>query len=225
MVMDRTPAIAFLRQDSSGKATREHKIISSFARKAGFEIVAAVTDDGSADIIASSGFARVLNGLERNAARTVIVASAESFASDPLVQAVGRKRLSEFGISLIAADGSQFTPDTATTNIVERILDHSSAFEKLLSTAHIRGTNERLRLKTGPKWRKQYIDIVPDAVRLAKDIYELAQRAGTRITLREISAQLAKAGHVKKGGKPFHPQEIDRMIKGPNRSLEWRSRR
>jgi DNA invertase Pin-like site-specific DNA recombinase len=162
--MERTPAIAFLRPDLSGKATREHRIVSSFARKAGFEIVAAVTDEGSTDILASSNFARLLNRLERSSARTVIVASAESFASDPLVQAVGRKKLSEFGISLIAADGSQFTPDTATTNIVERILDHSSAFEKLFLSAHIRETNKRLGLKAGPKWRKQYIDIVPDAV-------------------------------------------------------------
>ena len=217
--MERTPAIAFLRRDLSGKAAREHGIISSFARKTGFELVAAVTDECSAEILASSGFARALYRLERSAARTVIVASAESFASDPLIQAVGWKQLSLFGITLIAADNSQFTSDPATTNMVERILDHSWAIEKLLSAARIRGTNERRGLSVGPRWRKQYIDIVPDAVHLAKDIYELAQRTGTRITLREISAQLAEAGHVKKSGNPFHPQEIDRMIKGPNRGL------
>jgi hypothetical protein len=214
--MDRTQAIAFHRRDQSGK-TRERKAVNAFARKAGFEIVAELSDESDTDILMSSGFARVLRRIARSGVQTVIVASAASFAADTLVQTVGWAKLSQFGITLIAADGSGFTSDLIATKLVERILAQGSGFDNLLRVAHAQGTNARLWLKVGPNWRKQYVDTVPEAVRLAKNLYDKARRAGTRITLRDISAQLAEGGHLNNSGKPFHPQEIDRMIRGPNR--------
>ena len=220
--MDRIRAIAYLRRDSSGKVTSERRIISLFAREAGFQIVAELSDESGTDIFRSPGFARVLKRIELTGVQTVIVASAASFSPDALVQAVGRAKLSRFGITLIAADRGGFTSELITDRLVEHLLDQASAFDNLLREARARGTNERLRRKVGPNWRKQYVDIAPDAVGLAKNIYEMARRSGSRVTLREISAQLAAAGHLKKNGKPFHPQEIDRMIKGPNPRLGGR---
>ena len=216
--MNRTQAIAYLRRDPSGEILRERKAVAVFARKAGFEIVAEISNNSDTDAVLSASFAKVLRRIERNQAQTVIVASASCFAADSLVQAVGREKLSEYGISLIAADGSTFTSDLLTSELIKRVLDQAADFDNFFRHANRRGAKERNRIKVGPNWRKQYVDIVPAAVSLAKNLYDAARRAGTRITLRDISTRLAEAGHLNLSGKPFHPQEIDRMIKGPNRT-------
>jgi DNA invertase Pin-like site-specific DNA recombinase len=210
------PAIAFLRRDAAGKVTKERQAVSAFAARAGYEIVAELSDEIDADILRSPGFARALRRVEATGAQTIILASVSSFARDKLVRAVGRVKLSLFGITLIAADCGRFPDNSVEDRLVKQMLDQVSAFDELLVTASDKGKSDRFGRKVGPKGRKQYVDLVPEAVSLAKRIYEMARHGETRVTLREISQQLADAGHVEKTGKPFHPHAIDRMIKGPN---------
>ena len=194
----RSPAIAFLRRDAAGKVIHERKAVAAFADKAGYRIVAELSDESDADILSSPGFARALRRIEVTGVQTLIVASVASFAPDKMVRAVGRAKLLRFGITLIAADTGQFPSDSFEDRLVEQLLHQVSAFDELLGAANAKGKSERLGRKVGPKGRKQYVDLVPEAVSLAKKIYEMARHAGTRVTLREISQQLAEAGHFEK---------------------------
>jgi hypothetical protein len=54
----------------------------------------------------------------------------------------------------------------------------------------------------------------PDVVLLVKRIHQAALRKGERLSLRELSAKLATEGHLK-GGKPYHLEVVNRMIRGP----------
>lgn len=84
--MSRIPAIAYLRRHPSEGIEQQRKAVADFARNAGFEIVAAISDTSDASAVLSSGFARVLRRIEWNQAQTIIVASANSFAADPLLR-------------------------------------------------------------------------------------------------------------------------------------------
>jgi DNA invertase Pin-like site-specific DNA recombinase len=214
--MDRTYVVAFLRRDPSGRPSGERRVIAEFARRGGFEVVAELSEDSDVTILDSSGFARALTRIERTRAKIIVVASATSFARDSLVQAVGRAKLSRSGIQLVAADGSAFGSDLFPTNLIEQVIDQASAFDKLVRISRAKTAYERRRIKVGPNWRKQYVDMFPEAVRAVKELYDNSRRAGARMSLREISARVAEAGHFKRNGKPFHPWVIDRMIKGPN---------
>jgi hypothetical protein len=61
----------------------------------------------------------------------------------------------------------------------------------------------------------------PEAVRLAKKLRRANPKTGKRRSLRDISAELAKAGHFMTGkyrkneGRPFNPATIKAMVEGP----------
>jgi hypothetical protein len=67
----------------------------------------------------------------------------------------------------------------------------------------------RSRLTAGG--RKPLAKLWPKAVAMAK---RLRRR---RLSYREISAQLADAGHLNERGQPFNPQSVRAMIEGPQR--------
>jgi hypothetical protein len=55
--------------------------------------------------------------------------------------------------------------------------------------------------------------VVPQAVEMAKHLHQLS--TPHPLSFRDISSRLAEGGHVNKAGKPYHPEEVRRMIKGP----------
>jgi DNA invertase Pin-like site-specific DNA recombinase len=74
----------------------------------------------SADPIDTSpGFAAMLERIEGNGVRTIIVETASRFARDLMVQEVGHAKLRERGIDLVAADNpASFIDDTPTAKLV-----------------------------------------------------------------------------------------------------------
>ena len=68
------------------------------------------------------GFAAMLERIESNGVRTIIVETANRFARDLMVQEVGYARLRERGINLIAADSpNAFQDDTPTAKLVRQV--------------------------------------------------------------------------------------------------------
>jgi hypothetical protein len=87
-----------------------------------------------------------------------------------------------------------------------------------------RAVTGRRTLKGGPKveGRPTLADLFPEAVRLAKRLHRASPRTGSRLSLRQIAAELEKAGHsntAKYRGssapRPFNPATIKAMIEGP----------
>jgi DNA invertase Pin-like site-specific DNA recombinase len=70
---------------------------------------------GSDPIDSRPGFAAMLEALEANGTKTIVVETANRFARDLMVQEVGFAMLRARGIDLIAADSpSSFLDDTPT---------------------------------------------------------------------------------------------------------------
>jgi hypothetical protein len=210
------PAIAFFRRRKGGStiaAREERALIESFADRAGYEIVfefayAGASDEGLFD---SHAFKSMLDRIGAKKALTVIVASATTFSADPLVQAVGAAQFREHGIELLVAEASD-TP--AITTSPEQIVDHVFQIRERFE-AHLARMEQRRRVKFGPQRRKNYVEMFPEAVSIAKRLHENSLRDGVRTSLRELSAILARQGHLNNAGNPYHPDEVRRMIKGP----------
>ena len=77
--------------------------------------------------------------------------------------------------------------------------------------AQLRHARERQRKELG-KWegRKSHAEIRPNVVADAKRL----RRAGERMSYREISARLAKAGLLNERGQLFNPKSVRAMILG-----------
>lgn len=210
-------AIAFFRRRKGGPAIaprHERALIESFAARSGYEIIFEFVYAGASDeeLFDSEAFRAMLDRIEAKMALTVIVASATTFSTDPLVQAVGAAQFREHGIELLVAEASNPPPImTSPEQIVDHVFQIRERFE-----AHLARMEERRRRKFGPQRRKNYVEMFPEAVSLAKSLHEQSLRDGVRTSLRELSALLARQGHLNNAGNPYHPDEVRRMIKGPD---------
>jgi DNA invertase Pin-like site-specific DNA recombinase len=93
------PAIAYLRTSSAANVgadkdsdRRQREAIAAFATRAGYQLVDVFYDaavSGADPIDTRPGFAAMLERIESNGARTIIVETASRFARDLMVQEVG----------------------------------------------------------------------------------------------------------------------------------------
>ena len=216
-------AFAYLRTSSAtnigedkDSGRRQAQAIEAYAKRAGNKLVGTFYDEavkGSDPIDTRPGFAAMLEALEANGTKTIIVETANRFARDLMVQEVGFAMLRARGIDLIAADSpSSFLDDTPTARLIRQVLGAVSEFEKAMLVAKLRGARDRKR-RTGVKveGRKSIAEQRPGTVELARKLARMRPKGGER-SLREISTALAEAGHVTKTGKPYAATAVKRML-------------
>ena len=119
MSKPRTPAVAYLRTSSSANVgadkdsdKRQRAAIQAFARRGGYELVAEHYDaavSGADPIEGREGFAALLDRIENNGVRTVIVEDASRFARELVVQELGIALLAKRGVRLLTASGDDLT--------------------------------------------------------------------------------------------------------------------
>jgi len=217
----RKPAIGYTRTSSAANVgddkdsvLRQRKAIQAYANRAGYRIVAWFDDPavkGADTIDVRPGFMGALEMIAGNGVRTVIVETANRFARDLIVQETGWKRLHSEGISLIAADSpDQFVDETPTAVLIRQILGSVAQFDKAMTVAKLRGARERKRRKTGGKveGRKSYAEANPELVKLARQLSERTPK----LSLRQISAELASAKFTTPNGVPYSASAVASML-------------
>ena len=191
MAKARTPAIAYLRTSSAANVGadkdsehRQRAAIANFAKRANFEIVGEFYDaavSGADPIEQRPGFAAMLEKIESNGIRTIIVETASRFARDLMVQEVGYERLRNRTVGkgkdakpdpihLIAADSpSAFLDDGPTSKLIRQVLGAVAEFDKAMTVAKLRGARERRRREKGKcEGRKSHAEKRPEVVAEAK---------------------------------------------------------
>jgi DNA invertase Pin-like site-specific DNA recombinase len=219
----KTPAVSYLRTSSAANVgpdkdsdRRQREAIQAFAKRAGYELVEEFYDaavSGADAIDTRPGFAAMLERIESNGVRTIIVETASRFARDLMVQEVGHAKLRERGIDLIAADNpGSFIDDTPTAKLVRQLLGAISEFDKAMTVAKLRGARERKRREAGKcEGRKSHAERNPKLVALAKGLRRQKPKGG-RMSLRAISAELATQGYVNENGRPFAAASVKSML-------------
>src|SRR5215217_4660472 len=210
----RTPAIAYLRTSSAANVgadkdsgERQRDAIAAFAKRAGFVIVTEFYDpavSGADPIEARPGFAALLDRIESNGVRIVIVEDASRFARDLVTQELGILALIGRGVRVLTASGDDLTSTDDPFKVAMRQIAGAFAqLEKARLVAKLKGARERKRA-TGVKveGRKSYSEMNPVMVRLAKRLHRYPVN-GRRRSLRDISKALAEAGYLASSGKPF----------------------
>ena len=197
---------------------RQRLAIAAYAKSAGYTIVDEFYDQavsGADHVTDRPGFAKMLERLMSNGAKTIIVESPDRFARDLLVQLVGHDMLKAQDIALIAASApTHLTEDTPTAVLMRQMLGAIAQFEKTTLVARLAGARRRKRA-TGVKvdGRKSHAEERPEVVALAKALRRQKPKGG-RLSLRAISQALAAQGHLNERGKPFHNKSISSMLAG-----------
>src|SRR5271157_5232555 len=126
----RTKAVAYLRTSSAANVgadkdseTRQRKAITSYAKAARIEIIEEFYDpavSGADPIETRPGFNRLLNRIEGNGVRTVIVEDASRFARDLMTQELGILSLITLGVRVLTASGEDLTDTSDPMKIAMR---------------------------------------------------------------------------------------------------------
>ena len=216
----RVEAIGYMRTssatnvgDDKDSERRQRAAIEGYAKRAGMVVVEWFYDgavNGADPIESRPGFAAALTRIAGNGVRTIIVETANRFARDLMVQEVGYAMLRDLGITLVAADSpTAFLDDGPTSKLIRQILGAVAEFDKAMTVAKLKGARDRVRRRTGKcEGRKSHAERAPEMVALAKTI----KNRGGRVSLRQVSAELAEQGYVTPRGLPHSAGAVRSML-------------
>jgi DNA invertase Pin-like site-specific DNA recombinase len=186
---------------------RQRAAIERYAKHGGFDVVAWFSDpavSGADPIETRPGFSALLDRIESNGVRTVIVEDASRFARDLVAQELGVLMLIRRGMRVITASGDDLTEATDPSRIMMRQIAGSFAqYEKARLVRKLREARERSGKLGG---RKPYAETKPETVALAKKM-----RAQGK-SWAEISKALFAQGHATARGKPYVRSAVRAML-------------
>lgn len=190
---------------------RQRIAIERFARSAGFQVVDWFHDpavSGADPIESRPGFAALLNRIDGNGVKVVLVEDASRFARDLMAQELGLGLLIKLGMSVLTANGDDLTvTDDHMKVAMRQIAGTFAQLEKARLVAKLRAARERKKAETGKcGGRKSYAESMPATVGLAKQLHS------DGLSYRRISAELAARGHVTGSGKPHVASAIQKMV-------------
>lgn len=217
-------AVAYIRTSSATNVgtdkdseRRQADAISAFASRSGYEIAETYQDPGvsGADPIETRpGFAAMLDRIEGNGVRTVIVEDASRFARDLMVQELGLLLLIKRGVTVFASNGENLTEtEDPMKKAMRQIAGVFAELEKHRLVAKLMAARDRRRRNTGKcEGRKSHAEARPEAVALAKRLHRKNPKTGERRSLRAIASALAEAGHLNEHDRPFAAKSVRAML-------------
>jgi DNA invertase Pin-like site-specific DNA recombinase len=219
-----TQAVAYLRMSSAANVgadkdsdKRQRDATVAFAKRSGFVVVDEFYDpavSGADPIETRPGFATLLDRIESNGVRTVIVEDASRFARDLVTQELGILALIGRSVRVLTVSGDDLTnTDDLFKVAMHQIADAFAQLEKARLVGKLKAARERKRA-TGAKveGRRPHTELLPDVVSLAKRLHRASPKTGKRRSLREIAAELARAGYINERGKPYAALSIKMML-------------
>src|SRR5947208_4403873 len=160
MAMKLPEAVAYLRTSSATNVgpdkdseRRQREAIEAFAKRAGFALVGEFSDPGvsGADPIAERpGFAKLLDRIEGNGVRVVIVEDASRFARELMTQELGIIALVQRGVRVLTANGDDLTDSSdPSRKMMRQIAGAFAEYEKTRLTLKLRHARDRIRAERG----------------------------------------------------------------------------
>src|SRR3984957_9530086 len=212
-------AVGYVRTSSAANIGREkdseprqRRAIEGFAKSAGYELVDWFNDpavSGADPIEVRPGFSALLDRIEDNGVRTVIVEDASRFARELMTQELGILALIRRGVRVLTANGDDLTDSSdPSRKMMRQIAGAFHEYEKARLVAKLRAARERKRAADGKcEGRKSHAQLNPA---LVQEVRRLRRRSpkGHQRSLRDIADELSRLGHTNTAGRPFSPSSI-----------------
>lgn len=153
----KTHAVSYLRVSGKGQIDgdgfdRQRDAIQRFAKSAGYVVVDEYRDEGvsgTRELESRPGLAAVLDRVEHNGVKVVIVERADRLARQLMTSEVIVSQFQQAGVRVLTADGADLTSDDddPTRTLIRQVLAAVAQFDKSVTVLKLRAARERLRGK------------------------------------------------------------------------------
>lgn len=221
--LKRVSAFAYLRTSSLANADGDsrHRQTEAIMRRAtadSFEVKATFADVGVSGAIPAAerpAFAAMLDALEANGTRTVIVEDASRLARDLIASETAILLLIERGVRVLTAAGDDLTDDSDPMRTAMRQIAGAFAqAEKARLVAKLRGARDRASQAAGKRveGRKSYSETDPALVSEARRLRRKSPKTGKRRSYATIASELTAAGWTTRKGTELTAMQVKRLV-------------
>lgn len=223
-----TPAVAYLRCSGLGQVDgdtfdRQREVIDKYARAHG--VVVADADwfqdegvSGAKDMDARPRLAALLDRVESNGVRVVLVENASRLARDLMVQEVILQQLRDAGCRVVACDSGtdliDECDDDPTRRLIRQVLGAVAEFDRRVTVLKLRAARERIRSRTGRCEGRKPFGSRPGEAAVVARIRELHRKphGEARRSLGDIVKVLNAEGRPTRSGKPWTKESVRLVI-------------
>jgi DNA invertase Pin-like site-specific DNA recombinase len=218
-------AVVYIRTSSAANVgadkdsdRRQRLAIQGYAERKGLSIVAEFFDtavSGADPVESRPGFAAMLDRIEGNGVRVVLVEDASRFARDLVAQELGVLVMQQRGVEVICANGDSLTETSDPARIMMRQVAGAFAqYEKARLVQKLKGARDRASEQAGKRveGRKGYSVTNPELVKEAKRLARRNPKTGAARSLRTIASELFALDYVTATGKEFSPSQVQRLL-------------
>lgn len=217
-------ALSYLRVSGKGQADgdgpeRQRRAIARFAQASKLSVVEEFADlgiSGTTELSGRPGLARLIDRLESNGVRVVLVERADRLARDLMVQEVILGQLTKLGARVLTADGTDLTStDDPTRRLIRQVLGAVSEFEKNVLVLKLRAARERKRARGERVEGAKPYGHHPAEHAVIGRMRQLRRKPpkGRAMTIAAIAAQLNIEGHRNRAGREWSAQLVHHVLK------------
>lgn len=217
-------AVSYVRVSGKGQAEgdgpeRQRLAIERFAKASKLAIVEEYSDlgvSGAKELADRPGLARLIDRLESNGVRTVVVERADRLARDLMVQEVILGQFVKIGARIVTADGVDLTSsDDPTRRLIRQVLGAVAEFEKNVLVLKLRAARERKRFKGERVEGVKPYGHLPAERAVIDRMRQLRRKPanGKRLSVARIAAQLNLDGHRNRAGREWSAQLVHHVLK------------
>jgi DNA invertase Pin-like site-specific DNA recombinase len=215
--------LAYLRTSSAANvegdsAERQRAAIRAYAARNGIDVVEEFYDaavSGADPVEERRGFAAMLDRIEGNGVKLVLVEDASRFARSLMAQELGVLVMQQRGVRVVTASGDDLTNTNDPARVMMRQVAGAFAqYEKARLVQKLRGARDRASAAAGRRIEGAKPTLTGAALVMAKRLHRKNPRTGERRSLRSIAAELAADGYVNpRTGKPYSAEAIRLVLK------------
>jgi DNA invertase Pin-like site-specific DNA recombinase len=221
----KSPALGYLRVSGKGQVDgdglrRQREAIRRFAASNGFTVVEEFVDagvSGTKDLAARPGLAALLDRVDSNGVKVVLVERADRLARDLMVNEVIVDQLSRAGARVLASDGADLTAvdDDPTRTLIRQVLAAFAEFEKSVIVLKLRAARDRKRRREGRCEGRKPFGARPAEAEALERIRALRRKpkGRPRLSIAAIAATLNTEGVLTRTGKPWVPGTVHGILR------------
>ena len=219
-------AVGYLRVSGKGQVDgdgpeRQRQAIARYAKSASLTLIEEFSDlgvSGTTELADRPGLAALLDRLESNGVRTVVVERADRLARDLMVQEVIVGQFVKIGARILTSDGVDLTSgdQDPTRRLIRQVLGAVSEFEKNVIVLKLRAARERKRARGERVEGVKPYGHFPAEHAIIERMRRLRRKPpkGGRPSLTAVAATLNSEGHRNRAGREWSPQMVHHVLRG-----------